>query len=69
MAARYMVDKWGLEHGYTCVHFLKWQRIDFQHILTILGANSKEKLPKEMCYRVWGRGAGGGFVSCWKSKG
>ena len=59
MAARYMVDRWGLEHGYTCVHFLKCQRVDFQHILTIWGANSKEKLPKEMCYRVGGGGGRG----------
>ena len=63
ITARCMVDKWGLEHGYTCVHFLKCQRVDFQHILTTWGANSKEKLPTDICYR-----GSGGSISYWKNK-
>lgn len=33
------------------MYFLKCPRVDFQHILTTWGANSKEKLPTDICYR------------------
>lgn len=46
MAARCRVDKCVFEHGYTCRHFLKCQKVDFHQILEIWDANTTQVAPK-----------------------